>query len=1013
MKYATQIRASIMLTMGIVAFLVTVSILFAPHAAFAKPDGSRYVANRALPSVPFGLTQISIEDAQVTAEQQTYNSKAQTPAPIVTLNGKTLEHGVDYDSVTYSNNIDAGNGEISVTGIGDYTGTARGTFVINPLQITGFQFQPNNAVYTGQPATPQAVVTARLFDVPNDSYTLTWDTEDLTNVGRKMATVEAFGNYSGSSRAPFTITPASIEGARVSVEDQVYDGTSQEPPVAVTVDGRELEADKDFTVEYGENVNAGLGTFTVKGQGNYTDELTGSFTISPAEIANATVKPLAMQAYTGDPITPVPEVVFQGADLEAGTDFTLAYNHNIEVGTAEITISGTGNFSGTTTATFEIVDKTDIAQATAEEITGCVYNAAPHEPVPELSYNGQALVEGVDFEVIRYQDNVDAGTAKVTVLGIGDNFIGEKTIEFEIDLASLNDATINPIPDQMYTGAAITPNVVVKLDGRTLQSEVDYTVSYKDNVGVGTATVTVTGRDNYKDSAKTTFKVTASIAGATVTNIVARTYNTKAQTQSPKVVLDGKTLKAGTDYTLSYKNNVNAGTATMTVTGKGVYTGSKAATFKINPAKVSAAQITYEAEKRWTGKALVQTPQLRLAGNTVAAGNYTLTYKNNVNTGTATMTITGKGNLTGSVNKNYKIIKTANWERLYGAGAMETMQTIAAKFGTSPTAVIATNASFKDMLAASALAGSTNAAMLVTPKASLAAQTKKELERMGVTTVYLVGSTADLSANVEKQVKALAKVKTVKRISAANASAKAIECAKATAGRSDTVIITTQNTFKDALSISPYAYATKSPVLYTETNKKLSAATVNYIKSAGFKKAIIVGGPVAVLTDVDAQLKSAGITAANITRLAGSNQYRTSKIIAEWEQGRLKNGTGGSGYYQYAYVKFQPSLKMNANYLGVARADRNDYGWKDALAGAALCGRNRSIILLADKANSVEAENAVKAFKGNIAHAYVFGGPAAVPASVMTKLQNASKDTAVASGKSTAPAAPGAQSLRL
>ena len=78
------------------------------------------------------------------------------------------------------------------------------------------------------------------------------------------------------------------------------------------------------------------------------------------------------------------------------------------------------------------------------------------------------------------------------------------------------------------------------------------------------------------------------------------------------------------------------------------------------------------------------------------------------------------------------------------------------------------------------------------------------------------------------------KVRPVKRINGSTPSQRAVAVAKATGKRSNTVIIATQNDYRDALAIAPYAYVTKSPILYAETNKKLSAETTAYLKSAGY-----------------------------------------------------------------------------------------------------------------------------------------------------------------------------------
>ncbi len=429
-------------------------------------------------------------------------------------------------------------------------------------------------------------------------------------------------------------------------------------------------------------------------------------------------------------------------------------------------------------------------------------------------------------------------------------------------------------------------------------------------------------------------------------------------------------------------------------TGGGVVT--------VKPVDISKATVTGVADKTYTGKAISQTPtvKLKVNGTNVTLKNgtdYTLSYKNNVNMGTATVTITGKDNYKGSVSKTFKITKKVTWKRLAGSTAFDTMEQITKEYGKANVAIVTTNAlaakgvdaGYKDALAGAALAGGFAAPMLTTSKGGLADKTKSELKRMGVKTVYIIGSTNEVATKVDTQIKAMGI--TVKRINAKTASERAVAAAKQVKGRSDTVIIATQNNFKDALAISSYAYASKSPILYAETNKKLSSATVNYIKSGKFKKAIIVGGPVPLPASIEGQLKSAGIAAGSITRLAGSNQYKTARVVAEWATGQLKNGTGGgTGLYQYASIKFQPSVKLSANKLGVARADDNNIGWKDALAGAALCGKNKSVMLLADKNNDAQAEAFVKANKAQISMGYIFGGKSAVPAATETKLEKAS-----------------------
>lgn len=133
------------------------------------------------------------------------------------------------------------------------------------------------------------------------------------------------------------------------------------------------------------------------------------------------------------------------------------------------------------------------------------------------------------------------------------------------------------------------------------------------------------------------------------------TYTGKAFT--PNVSISG--LKAGTDFKVAYKNNVNVGTATVTITGMGNYTGTITKNFKITAksiakmsAKLSKTSYTY------TGKSL--KPAVSISG--LKAGNYTVTYKNNIKPGTAAVVITGKGNYTGTITKTYTIkpVKTTS-----------------------------------------------------------------------------------------------------------------------------------------------------------------------------------------------------------------------------------------------------------------------------------------------------------------------------------------------------------------
>ena len=97
--------------------------------------------------VVYGKLQESLAGAEVSAKPQVYSGKAKKPAVTVTLNGKTLENGTDY-TASYSNNRDIGKAEITVTGMGNYTGTAKGSFVIQPKAVAGLALKAGSKQIT-------------------------------------------------------------------------------------------------------------------------------------------------------------------------------------------------------------------------------------------------------------------------------------------------------------------------------------------------------------------------------------------------------------------------------------------------------------------------------------------------------------------------------------------------------------------------------------------------------------------------------------------------------------------------------------------------------------------------------------------------------------------------------------------------------------------------------------------------------------------------------------------------
>lgn len=215
-----------------------------------------------------------------------------------------------------------------------------------------------------------------------------------------------------------------------------------------------------------------------------------------------------------------------------------------------------------------------------------------------------------------------------------------------------------------YSGQAQTPSVTVTPPDSTtaLIENTDYAVAYTNNINAGTATVTVTGIDNYTGTLTQNFTIrTKSVSKFNVTlSKTGYTYTGAAKTPKPTVISDvtQATLVKNTDYDVTYSKNTNAGTATVTIYGKGNYHGKVKATFTIakadiskQSAKLSKTSYVYNGEKKTPKAAITYKKSALLAGT-----DYSIKYSSNTKPGIAIVKITGKGNYTGTITKTFQII---------------------------------------------------------------------------------------------------------------------------------------------------------------------------------------------------------------------------------------------------------------------------------------------------------------------------------------------------------------------
>ena len=445
-------------------------------------------------------------------------------------------------------------------------------------------------------------------------------------------------------------------------------------------------------------------------------------------------------------------------------------------------------------------------------------------------------------------------------------------------------------------------------------------------------------------------------------------YSGKVHEPKVTVTHNGAPLEEERDYVVKYSNNIDPGTATASIYGIGDYDGRVELTFTIAQAfqTITASDKTVAVGKT-----------VGLGART--SGDGKLTYKSSdpsvatvdasgtvagVKAGKATITVTA------AETTNYKeatkavtvtvTAPSASWKRLAGNGRYDTMAAIVNEGWsgkTGGTVVVATGEGFKDALAAAGLAGLDGAPVVLTASKSLSGQARTLLKSLRPKKVYVAGGTFAVSDDVLSAIESVTGVKP-DRVFGANGCSTSAALATAGEGRwGDTAIIATDRSFKDALSVAPISYAKHWPILLAGGGKGLNKDVLAALKACKIKYAYIVGGTSAVTPAVEKALKDNGITLKG--RLAGDNGVMTSRAIADFA---LENGL---------------------SVANMAYATSQDF--PDALAGAALCGRNKSVLLLCDDRASGNLVFSTQN-KAGIEQGYVFGGKLAFSDELMARL---------------------------
>ena len=251
-----------------------------------------------------------------------------------------------------------------------------------------------------------------------------------------------------------------------------------------------------------------------------------------------------------------------------------------------------------------------------------------------------------------FYNGSESDWANIAIIDWGNDPLENATIHYAYkDISSCTMSL--PTATQYFRGTRIKPVLTVKDGETTLKAGTDYTATYTNNLSVGTATITITGKGNYKGTVTKTFDVVQRSINNCTVELDAQSYNFTGTRIKPsvKVYCNGTEMYSG-NYTIAYSNNLSAGMATITLTGKKNLKGTVTKTFKINPKDIS--DCTVELTKN-SANEYKPTAAVKIGSTSVYSGNYTVNYTTSADKKTVTVTLTGKGNLTGTVTKTYTI----------------------------------------------------------------------------------------------------------------------------------------------------------------------------------------------------------------------------------------------------------------------------------------------------------------------------------------------------------------------
>ena len=450
--------------------------------------------------------------------------------------------------------------------------------------------------------------------------------EAPTDAGTYWASI-TIGDATAGVR--YTINSKKVTDPTIEVADVgTYDGTEKKPSVVVK-DGEKVIPDSEYSVSYADNINAGTATVTITdvAGGNYDVSGSTTFTINKGAYNGTVEKKVTIikkrsTAQTGTltaadffPEGAVPEGAVI-SNVNGGFDSDVMNPLTLDQDAGKISYITAANITSTTDQTCKVIisstnyenieatltfHPTDKMTVTIDGLTytGKTYDGSAIQPSGTLTVSDdkvlvdelEVLYEGTSANGTNYSSSdapKDAGTYKVTykVGENNENYTGEVTYTFTISQKNVTKDMIGAIAAQEYTGSAITPELVVKDGGVALILGTDFDLKYDNNTNAGTATLTITGKGNYKGTADKTFTIERkNIAGAVIELEQSELrYNGSTQTVKIKsVTVGGRPLASGdysiingSDMFMSAKDSIP-----LTIEGRGNYTGTATTTWKI------------------------------------------------------------------------------------------------------------------------------------------------------------------------------------------------------------------------------------------------------------------------------------------------------------------------------------------------------------------------------------------------------------------------------------------------